>query len=77
MEINDFVKNFAEQFDETAPEEFKSDTNFRDLEEWSSFNALSIIAMVDEAYSVKITGDDIINSHTIQDIFNLVKERSK
>ncbi len=77
MEINDFVKNFAEQFDETDIDEFVADTNFRDLEEWSSFNALSIIAMVDEVYSVKLTGDDIIKSTSIQDIFNLVKNRKE
>ncbi len=77
MEINDFVKNFAEQFDETDIDEFSADTNFRDLEEWSSFNALSIIAMVDEVYRIKLTGDDIIKSTTIQDIFEVVKARKK
>jgi acyl carrier protein len=75
MEINDFIKNFAEQFDETDINEFYADSNFRDIKEWSSFNALSIIAMADEEYSVKLTGDDIIKSTTIKDIFEIVKSR--
>lgn len=73
MEIKDFLKNFAEQFDETAPEDLTAETNFKDMEEWSSLTALSVIAMVDEEYNVTITGEDIRNSSTIEDLFNKVK----
>ena len=75
MEINEFVQNFAAQFDETDAELFSMETKFRDIEEWSSFTALSLIAMVDEDYNVKLKGDDIRNSKTIQEIFNIVKSR--
>ena len=75
MEINEFVEKFASQFDETDAAEFQSETEFKEIEEWSSFMALSIIAMVDESYKVKIKGDDIKNSQTIQDLFNIVKSR--
>jgi len=76
MEINEFVENFAAQFDETDSSEFKSETVFRELDEWSSLTALSIIAMVDEEYNVKLSGDDIRNSKTIQDIFELITNRN-
>ena len=72
MDINTFIDNFAGQFDDTPTDQFKADTNFRDLEEWSSLIALSIIAMVDEEYGVTLKGDDIKNATTIQDIFNVV-----
>jgi len=75
MDTNKFVENFAEQFDETDPSEITIETSFRDIDEWCSLIALSIIAMVDEAYKVKLTGDDIRNSKTIEDIFNIVKEK--
>jgi acyl carrier protein len=75
MELKRFVTNFASQFDETDVEEFSSSTNFKDLEEWSSLIALSIIAMVDEEYDVKIKGDDIRNSATIADLYDIVKAR--
>ena len=48
MEIQDFIVKFAEQFDETDVTEFVASTKFRELDEWSSLIALSIIAMVDE-----------------------------
>ena len=75
MELQQFIEKFAEQFDETESAEFKPDTVFKDLEEWSSFNALSIIAMVDEEYAVVIKGEDIKNSTTIEDLFNAVHEK--
>ena len=75
MELNQFIENFASQFDDTDASAFTSETTFKDLDEWSSMQALSIIAMVDEEYGVKIKGDDIRNSENIQQLFDIVKSR--
>jgi acyl carrier protein len=75
MELNLFVKNFAEIFEETEAGLFKPSTKFRDIEEWSSLLALSVIAMVDEKYNISLTGDDIRKSVTIEDLYNVVKEK--
>lgn len=75
MDIDTFIDNFAGQFDDTPAEEIKADTNFRDIAEWSSLTALSIIAMVDEEYGVTLKGDDIRNATTVRDIFNAVAAR--
>jgi len=75
MEIEDFIQLFAEQFDETEESEFKSETEFRQLEEWDSMVALMVIAMVDEEYNVKLSGDDIRNSNTIQDLMDVVASK--
>lgn len=75
MEIQEFINFFAAQFDDTAADTFKAETKFRDIEEWSSLIALSIIAMVDEEYNLKLTGDDIRQSKTINDVFNVVKSK--
>lgn len=75
MEINDFVAKFAEQFEDTDKALFAPDVKFRDLDEWDSLTALSIIAMVDEEYGVKLSGEDIRNSSTLQDIFNICKNK--
>ena len=76
MEMNEFVENFAEQFDDTDTSEIKAETVFKELEEWSSLIALTVIAMVDEEYDVTIKGDDIRNSNTIEDLFNIVKSKA-
>lgn len=76
MEIKDFIENFANQFDDTDASEFKAETVFKDLDEWSSLIALSVIAMVDEEYDITIKGDDIRNSKTIEDLYNAVKAKA-
>lgn len=75
MELKDFVANFAEQFEETDVSVFTAETRFRDLNEWSSLISLSLIAMVDMEYDVKLKGKDIKNSQTIEDLFNIVKSK--
>jgi len=76
MEIEKFVESFAQQFDDVDTSDFGPETDFRNNEEWSSLTSLSIIAMVDEEYNVKLTGDDIRSSKTIQDIFEKVKAKN-
>jgi len=75
MEIKTFIESFAAQFDETDASVIKEDTVFKELDEWSSLIALSVIAMVDEEYDVALKGDDIRNSQTVEDLFNLVKSK--
>ena len=72
MNLQEFIENFAAQFDETDATEFTADTKFKQLDEWSSLTALSIIAMVDDEYDVIIKGNDIISSDTIRDLYNVV-----
>ena len=75
MELQEFIEIFASQFDETDAQEFTANTTFKNMKEWSSILALSIIAMADEEYEVKLKGDDIRNSNTIEDLFDIVKSR--
>jgi len=75
MELSEFVVNFAEVFEETEKSLFKPETKFREIEEWSSFMALSVIAMADEKYNVKMTGNDIRESVTIEDLFKIVAKK--
>ena len=76
MELKEFIENFANQFDDTDASEIKAETVFKELDEWSSLIALSVIAMVDEEYDVTIKGDDIRNSNTVEDLFNAVKAKA-
>ena len=75
MELNEFIANFAEQFDETDASVFTAETAFHDLDEYSSLIALSIIAMVDEEYDVALKGDDMKAAVTIEDLYNIVKSK--
>ena len=72
MNINDFIKDFADQFDETEFEEFQPATVYRDLDEWSSLTGLAILNMIDKKYGVKITATEIKGTTTIESVFNLI-----
>ncbi len=75
MDLKDFIEKFAEQFEETDANNFTAETSFRNLDEWSSLIALSVIAMVDEEYDVALKGDDIRSANTIEDLFKIVNSR--
>lgn len=76
MDLQEFIENFADQFDDTDPSEITATTNYRELEEWSSLIALSVIAMVDDEYDVTLKGDDITGCETVEDLFKLVESKA-
>lgn len=75
MEMESFIKKFAEQFEEVNTAELNARTKYRDIKGWSSLIAFSIIAMVEEEYNVKLKGDDIRNCSTIEELYNFVKSQ--
>lgn len=75
MKPEEFVRLFAEQFDDTPAETFTTDTDFKSLDEWSSLTALSIIAMVDEEYDKRLTGAELRSVKTIGELYNLVEAK--
>jgi acyl carrier protein len=75
MGIEQFIQNFAASFEDTDPDEFTATTVFKDLDEWDSLTTLAIIGMVNKRYGVKITGSELRNADTIEDIYNLVASK--
>ena len=73
MDLQDFLAKFADLFNEKDAGGIKYDTKFKELEEWSSLIALSVIAMIEDEYSIAIKGNDIRNSDTVENLFNAVK----
>lgn len=75
MTLDEFVTAFAEEFDETPAEQFKADTVYKELDEWGSLTALSIIALAMENFEKKITGADLRACNTIEDLYNLIQAK--
>ena len=75
MNIDNFIENFAGEFDETPVEAFVPTTEFKTLEEGNSLTALSVISMIDDQYNKTITGADLRGSKTLEDLFNLVASK--
>lgn len=75
MEIKEFIQNFADQFDEIDVNTLSPETNFRELEEWSSMVALSVLAMIDDEYDVQLKADEMRQTALIQELFDLVQSK--
>jgi len=77
MSEENFIKDFADQFEMTDADEFLLSTRFRDLDEWDSLTALSIIGMVHNKYKVSILGGELRALNTIEDVLKFVQSKQK
>ena len=72
MNINEFITKFAEEIEIENAGDLTPDTQFRDLEEWSSLSVMVFIAFADEIFGKEIGDKQIADCKTIQDLYNLV-----
>lgn len=75
MEKNEFVKHFASQFDDTDSSVFTSETNFRELEEWSSLVALAVLNMIGKKYSIFLKPEEMKTANTVNELYELVRSK--
>ena len=75
MVLNDYLKNFADQFEDTDPSEITAETAFHDLDEWDSLLALAVLNMTEKKYGKSITFDEMKVCVTVKDLFNVVSKK--
>lgn len=75
MELKNFIASFADQFDDTDVSEIQADTKFHDLEEWGSLIGMGVIALAKTQYGKTITGKEIRECVTVEDLFNLIASK--
>jgi acyl carrier protein len=73
--LPEFTKQLESEFEDFEPGTLTPQTNYRELKGWSSMHALIVIAFVDANYNVLLTGADLKNAQTVEDLFTIVKER--
>lgn len=76
MEINEFIEKFAEIFDDTDASTLTPQTNFRELDEWSSLSALGVMALADEEFDVELSGAEIKKANTIKELYELITAKA-
>lgn len=72
MTLEDFVTQFADQFDDTDASEITASTEFHLLDEWSSLTGMGVIALIKTEYGKTITGKELRECETVEDVYNLV-----
>ena len=72
MELDEFVASFADQFEDTDPEEITAGTAFHDLDEWDSLIALAVLNMSEKKFGKRITFAEMKQCVTVEDLFDVV-----
>ena len=75
MELQKFITDLADQFDKKDADEIKESPVFHDLDEWSSLTGMGVIAFVKTEYGKTITGKELRECETVEDVFNLVASK--
>lgn len=71
MEFKDFIERLAEAVEIESVENLMPETEFRELDDWSSLSVMLLIAFFDEEFDKEISSSAIKECITIQDLYNL------
>lgn len=74
MSIKDFIEKFAEAIEVEDVDNLTADTEFHELEEWSSLSVMLVIAFFDELFDKQVGDMEIRKAVTIQDLYNIATE---
>lgn len=67
--LSDFMDVMSDSF--SAEAEVEAGVRFRELEEWSSMQALIVIAAVDEHFGVTLPEKEFRKAQTFKDLYEL------
>ncbi len=73
--IEQFISALEKEFDEVTPGSLSADTDYRNIPNWSSMHALIIVAHIDAEYDVLFKAEDLKNTKTLRDLYELVISR--
>lgn len=75
MDLNEFVCKVEAEIEDLKSGSLTADKDYREIEQWSSMYALILIAMIDTEYGVTLTGEDLKQSKTVRDLYEIVKSK--
>lgn len=71
MDIKSFIEVFGEAIEVENIAELTPQTEFHDLDEWSSLSVIILIALFDEKFGKEVDNTAIRTADTIQDLYDL------
>lgn len=73
MTSQNFIEIFSALLTQTPAGTLSEATKFKELPEWNSLLALSLMALVEDECEVLLKGDDIRKAETLGDLFAAVE----
>lgn len=72
INLDEFTRLLEQEFDDMEPNSLKPETSYREMPDFSSMHALIIIAFIDNQFDVLLTGQELKNTITVKDLYDLV-----
>lgn len=72
MKKNDFYDKFLDFLEIESVSSLNENTSIKDLEEYDSFFVLTIVAFVDDNFSIDLTAKQLNGIETIGDLMTLI-----
>ena len=70
--LTEFIEKLDEAFENIEKGTLTPQTNFRELENWTSLNAMIIVAMFESELDTSISFSQLKSCETVQDLYNLI-----
>jgi len=74
MTIENFIEIIEKEFVEMPKGILNAQSNYKEVIGLSSINALILIALIDNAYDVILSAEDIKSTVTLESLFEIVKK---
>lgn len=71
--MDKFIELFKENLE--IESNITPETKFRELEEWSSLAALTVLSMIDDEYDIALSGNEMRGTNTIGELFALIESK--
>jgi acyl carrier protein len=76
MSLEKFIEEFEEAVEDIEPGSLTAATKYRELKVWDSLAVLTVIAMVDAEYDVRLKADTLKKCETLEALFAQVSGSS-
>ena len=73
--LEDFTIQLESELEGMEKGTLTPDTVYHSLDNWSSMYALFVIAYVDAQFDVQLNAEDLKNTKTVRQLYELVKSR--
>lgn len=75
MELKDLISLFKTTLNSTNDVVLDGETEFKDLDEWSSLTAFTLVEELSNKYDIRVRGIELRRCNTINDLLNLLNSK--
>jgi acyl carrier protein len=77
VNIEEFSRQLEEELEGVQPGTLQPETVYHELDNWNSMYALLVIAFVDANFDVQLNAQDLKNTKTVRQLYDLVSSRTR